>query len=77
MRAKLFTFLILVVLTTSVSAKTIKLRTNQIVSFENLYNKKFLIVMKNNKVYELYNLGQFKAVTALCLERSEFFVKVK
>lgn len=77
MRAKLFTLLILIILTTSVSAKMIKLRTNQIVSFENLYNKKFLIVMKNNKVYELYNLGQFKAVTALCLERTEFFIKVK
>jgi hypothetical protein len=77
MRAKLFTLLILVIFSMSVSAKMIKLRTNQIVSFENIYNKKFLIVMKNNKVYELYNLGQFKAVTALCLERTEFFVKVK
>lgn len=77
MRTKLFTLLILVVFSMSISAKMVKLRTNQIAFFENQYNKKFFIVMKDNKVYELYNIGQFKAVTALCFEKPEFIIKVK
>lgn len=77
MRAKLFILILLVVLTTSVSAKMIKLRTNQIARLENIDNKRFFIVMKNNKTYELYNLGQFKALTILYFERTELLIKVK
>mgnify|MGYP003609902828 CR=1 FL=1 len=60
--------LLLFVLTLSsvVNAKNVMIRTQDIKEFRIIDNKKFYIVMKNNKCLELYSMPQMKAVQQMC-----------
>lgn len=71
--------LLLFVLTLSsvVNAKNVMIRTQDIKEFRIIDNKKFYIVMKNNKYLELHSLEQMKAVQYICFKKYRFEVNVK